>query len=67
MTKRLFLAMFILGMLLLGGSLGAAVMLAVPGFGRLEYFLALAALAGVAFLAVGLILYIAWQLDEDVD
>lgn len=67
MTKRLFLAMFILGMLLLGGSLGAALILAVPGFGQLEWFLALAALAGVAFLAVGLILYIAWQPDEDVD
>ena len=59
MTRRLFLSMFILGILLLGGSLGAAMMLSAPGLGRSPtmFILALAALAGVAFLAVGLILY----------
>lgn len=59
MTKRLFLAMFILGILLLGGSLGVAFLLATPGLGRSPtmFILAMAALAGVAFLAVGLILY----------
>ena len=67
MTKRLFLLMFVLGMLLMGGSLGAAMILTTPGFGRLEYFLSFAALAGVAFWAVGLILYIAWQPDEESD
>lgn len=57
MHRRLFLAILISGIVLLGGSIGTAAMLSTPEFGQLEFVLALAALAGVAFLAVGLILY----------
>ena len=67
MIKRLFLCIMILGVLLLGGSLGAAMMLSTFDLVSLGFFLAFAALTGVAFCGVGLILYIAWGQAEERD